>query len=222
MIRLNVIKKNYRLGETTVEALKGISFEIQKGDFICIAGSSGSGKTTLLNIIGCLDKQDNGNYSLDGISIDNIPDRELYKIRKKYIGFIFQNFNLIPVLTAYENVEFPLILENIPKIERKELVERALKEVELFDRSRHKPDQLSGGQRQRVAIARALVKRPPVILADEPTANLDSTTGLKIIDLMKKINETDQTTFIFSTHDRGVMEHSKRTIRLVDGDIVKN
>jgi putative ABC transport system ATP-binding protein len=119
MIRLNAIKKNYHLGQTTVEALKSISFEIKEGNFICISGSSGSGKTTLLNIIGCLDKQDQGNYSLDGISIDQIPDRELYKIRKKYIGFIFQNFNLIPVLTAYENVEYPLILENIPKNEGK-------------------------------------------------------------------------------------------------------
>lgn len=221
MISLKKITKSYQLGQTQVQALKEISLEIKRGDFLCIAGSSGSGKTTLLNIIGCLDKQDSGSYRLDHEIVDSIAVKDLYKLRRAYIGFIFQSFNLIPVLNTFENVEYPLILEQIPKRERTEMVNRALEEVGLYDRKDHKPDQLSGGQRQRAAIARALVKRPPLILADEPTANLDSVTGNKIIELMMKLNEEDQVTFIFSTHDKEVMEHSRKVFHLKDGEFVE-
>lgn len=219
MITLDGIQKNYHLGETVIQALKGITLEIKRGDFLCVAGSSGSGKTTLLNILGCLDKQDGGSYNLDDVRVDGVAEKDLFTLRRKYIGFIFQNFNLIPVLSAYENVEFPLILEKVPALQRGEMVKAALEEVELYDRRDHKPDQLSGGQRQRVAIARALVKRPPVILADEPTANLDSQTGNKIIDLMRKINEENKVTFIFSSHDKEIMAHAKRIVRLKDGEL---
>lgn len=220
MISLKQITKSYQLGQTKVQALKEISFEIKKGDFICIAGSSGSGKTTLLNIIGCLDKQNSGSYRLDQEIVDSIAEKDLYKLRRTYIGFIFQSFNLIPVLSTYENVEYPLILEQVSKKRRMEMVNLALEEVGLYDRKGHKPDQLSGGQRQRAAIARALVKRPPIILADEPTANLDSVTGNKIIELMMKLNEEDQVTFIFSTHAKDVMDHSQKVFHLKDGQFI--
>lgn len=223
MIQLNNIYKNYLLGQYSVAALKEISLAIQKGEFICIAGSSGSGKTTLLNIIGCLDKQSSGTYSLNDNSVDRIPEKELYKIRKQLIGFIFQNFNLIPVLTAYENIEYPLILDKglSPK-QREEMVNHVLNEVGIYDRRDHKPDQLSGGQRQRVAIARALVKQPPLILADEPTANLDSKTGQMILELMQKINQENQVTFIFSSHDHEIMKLSRRVVVLKDGEIIED
>lgn len=219
MIVINNLVKTYKLGNTTVEALNGLSVEIKRGDFICIAGSSGSGKTTFLNILGCLDRPDSGQYLLDDCNMTKIPQKKLVKYRRDYFGFIFQNFNLIPVLTAYENVEYPLILSNVSRKKRKELTSRALAEVGLYDRKDHKPDQLSGGQRQRVSIARSLVKRNPIVLADEPTANLDSTTGGEILELMKKLNENDNTTFIFSTHDKEVMGHSNMILHLKDGKI---
>lgn len=222
MIILENIVKQYKVGEDTVNALKGINLEISRGDFICIAGNSGSGKTTLLNIIGCLDKSDGGSYRLDDCIIDNVSEKNLYKIRRDKIGFIFQSFNLILVLTAYENVEYPLILGKMQKSLRHELVTRALKEVSIYDRKDHLADQLSGGQRQRVAIARALAKRPPIILADEPTANLDSATGKNVIELMRKINKEDNTTFVFSTHDKEVMQAANKVIHLKDGMIISD
>ncbi len=218
----NVIK-DYKLGNIVVNALKGINLEIDKGDFICIAGPSGSGKTTLLNLIGCIDVATSGTVEVAGQAIHNLKEKDLTKIRLHKVGFIFQTFNLIKVLNIYENVEFPLfLLKHISKKERDERIKYFLNEVGLYDRIKHKPNELSGGQRQRVAIARALVTQPEIILADEPTANLDSVTGENIVDLMRKINEHDKTTLIFSTHDYTIMSIAKRIVMIKDGLIVSD
>lgn len=201
--------------------MKGITFEIRKGEFLCIAGASGSGKTTLLNIIGCLDKPTSGEIKLEGKNISNLNRFELSMVRRHKMGFIFQTFNLIPVLSAYENVEYPLLLKKVDKKTRKEKVWKVLEEVGIKEYAHHRPDELSGGQRQRVAIARALVTEPVIVLADEPTANLDSVTGENIIDLMLKINKENGTTFIFSTHDSKIIKHAGRVIELRDGVVVK-
>ncbi len=214
------VKKDYRLGNTTINALRGVSFEVDKGGFICIAGPSGSGKTTLLNLIGCIDKATSGDVEIAGQVVNGLNKKELTEIRLHKIGFIFQTFNLIKVLNVYENVEFPLLLmKNLSKKEKDHRIKYFLNEVGLYDRMKHKPQELSGGQRQRVAIARALVTKPEIILADEPTANLDSVTGENIINLMKKINEHDKTTLIFSTHDESIMQLTNKLIRLKDGVI---
>jgi len=219
IVSMQEVVKNYHLGKTVVNALKAIDLEVEKGEFICIAGPSGSGKTTLLNLIGCLDKPSSGKIFLDGDDVERLSDNRLSRLRAKRIGFIFQTFNLIPVLSAFENTEYPLLLKGVPRASRKNKVLSMLEEVELSDFVRHRPDQLSGGQRQRVAIARALVADPEMILADEPTANLDSETGKAIVDLMRKINQEMKTTFIFSTHDSMVMKYAHRMIRLQDGRI---
>ncbi len=219
MITLKDVKKNYQAGETEVKALRGVNLDIEKGEFMSIAGPSGSGKTTLLNLIGCLDKADSGEITVDGITIKNQKKKELALLRRGKIGFIFQSFNLIPVLSAFENVSFVLSLLNLPDAEVKKRTEDILNEVGLGDMMDRRPNQLSGGQQQRVAIARALVKNPLLVLADEPTANLDSETGKDILKLMKNLNKKHNTTFIFSTHDPMVMDYADRLVLLHDGEI---
>ena len=220
IVSMQKVVRNYHLGKTVVNALRGIDLQVEKGEFICIAGPSGSGKTTLLNLIGCLDKPTSGKVLLDGDDVERLSDNQLSRLRAQRIGFIFQAFNLIPVLSAFENIEYPLLLKGVPRGSRKKKVLTMLEEVELADFVRHRPNQLSGGQRQRVAIARALVTDPEMILADEPTANLDSKTGEGIVDLMRKINQEMKATFIFSTHDSMVMKYAHRMIRLQDGRII--
>jgi putative ABC transport system ATP-binding protein len=224
IVTLNEVKKTYKLGMTDVPAVKGVSAKIEKGDFISIAGPSGSGKTTILNMIGCIDKPTEGTVEIAGHVTKNLNDHDITELRHKVLGFIFQSFNLIPVLTVYENIEFPLLLsknETIGKAEKKEWIEHLMDEVGLVDWKKHRPNELSGGQRQRVAIARALVTRPQIVLADEPTANLDSVTGAQIIELMKKINREQETTFIFSTHDKTIVDIADHIIRLKDGLVIE-
>lgn len=220
IVSMQKVVRNYYLGKTVVHALGGIDLEVEKGEFICVAGPSGSGKTTLLNLIGCLDRPSSGKVFLDGDDVERLSDNKLSRLRAEKIGFIFQAFNLIPVLSAFENIEYPLLLKGVPRGSRKKKVLAMLEEVELADFIRHRPNQLSGGQRQRVAIARALVTDPEMILADEPTANLDSKTGEAIVDLMRRINQEMKATFIFSTHDSMVMKYAHRMIRLQDGRII--
>ena len=224
IIELTNVKKTYALGKVEVEAVRGVSFAIEKGDFISIAGPSGSGKSTILNLIGCIDTPTAGTVDIEGRPTAGLSDKELTILRHDAIGFIFQSFNLIPVLDVYENIEFPLLMGagGPPKKERRAWVESLVAEVGLAQWRRHKPNELSGGQRQRVAIARALVTRPRIVLADEPTANLDSKTGEQIISLMKKINREIATTFIFSTHDPTIVQEADHVIRLHDGEVVEN
>ncbi len=221
IVTLSDVKKDYPLGKLTVRALKGIDLTISTGEFTTIAGPSGSGKTTLLNLVGCVDVATEGVVTVAGQETGKLSDRELTKLRLHKLGFIFQSFNLIPVLDMFQNVEFPLLLQGgMTKAERHKRVRDIVDRVGLTDQLRQRPNELSGGQRQRVAIARALVTKPQIVLADEPTANLDSATGSSIIDLMKEMNEQDQTTFIFSTHDPHVMERAGRIVKLVDGLVV--
>jgi putative ABC transport system ATP-binding protein len=218
IVELKNVKKTYMLGKTEVQALRGLSFSIERGDFTAIAGPSGSGKTTILNMVGCIDTPTEGDVYVEGEDVVVLPDKELTRFRLNKIGFIFQSFNLIPVLNVFENIEFPLLLKrDVGRKERQELIMHFIGEVGLEERVRNKPAELSGGQRQRVAIARALVTRPVIVLADEPTANLDSDTGHKIVDLMKEINRDEKTTFIFSTHDSHIIEHAGRVINIRDG-----
>jgi putative ABC transport system ATP-binding protein len=218
--KLENIHKVYHIGKIDFPALRGISFSIEEGEFLSIAGPSGSGKTTVLNLLGCLDKPSQGKIFLEEKDITALPTAKLADVRRKNIGFIFQTFNLIPVLTAMENVEFPLILkgQHDPK-ERHRVTEEILTEVGLKDFLHRRPNEMSGGQQQRVAVARALVKKPKLVLADEPTANLDSVTGEEILQLMLELNQKTSTTFVFSTHDRMVMDFARRLIRLRDGKI---
>ena len=223
VIELHGVKKNYPLGGTVVHAVKGVDLTIQEGDFLSIVGPSGSGKTTLLNIIGCIDQASEGTVVIHGEEIHTLNDRKLTDLRLHRIGFIFQTFNLIPVLTVRENVEFPLLLMKRARISKQEVrtrVEKLVNEVGLTEYIEHRPYELSGGQRQRVAIARALVTNPDIVLADEPTANLDSETGQKILELMKDLNEIEKTTFIFSTHDPDVLKYAKDVVKIRDGRIV--
>ncbi|MCK4453059.1 ABC transporter ATP-binding protein [candidate division WOR-3 bacterium] len=214
--------KDYKVGKVLFPALRGISLKIEDGEFIAIAGPSGSGKTTLLNIIGCLDIPTKGDVLINGTSITTLSTKEKAEFRKNELGFVFQTFNLIPVLTAYENVEMPLILVNMPAEEKKERVISILEEVGLEEFVHRKSNEMSGGQQQRVAIARALVKKPSMVLADEPTANLDSMNAKEILSLMKELNKKKKTTFIFSTHDPLVMEFAERIIYLRDGKIASD
>ena len=221
VVELRDVKKQYMLGETKVEAMRGVNLEIERGEFLAIAGPSGSGKSTMLNMIGCIDTPTSGLVRIDGVEVEGLSDKELTRYRREKVGFIFQSFNLIPVLDVYENIEFPLLLKkSLSKRERDELVMRFVEEVGLGDRLKNKPSELSGGQRQRVAIARALVAKPLIILADEPTANLDSETGKRIIELMRHINEEEKTTFVFSTHDAHIMNEARRVVRILDGRIL--
>lgn len=213
------VTKTYKLGSVEVTALDGVTFSVSAGDFLAIAGPSGSGKTTLLNLVGGLDVPSSGEIRIDGERLDLLADAKRADLRAHKIGFVFQTFNLIPVLTAYENVEYPLLLRKDHERERRNRVEAALAQVGLSDRMRHRPSELSGGQQQRVAIARALVADPAVILADEPTANLDGHTSHEIIDLMRKINADRKTTFLFSTHDPRIVKIADRVLDIVDGRI---
>jgi putative ABC transport system ATP-binding protein len=213
--------KNYTLGKVVVPALRGVSLQVHEGEFLSIAGPSGSGKTTLLNLIGCVDTPSSGTVEVAGQDTSQLGERALTNLRLHTIGFIFQSFNLVPVLSVLQNVELPLLLQGkLGSGERKRRVIELLDRVGLRDHARHRPTELSGGQRQRVAIARALVTRPQLVLADEPTANLDSVTGENIIDLMQELNRTERTTFIFSTHDARVMSHASAVVRLADGKLV--
>lgn len=221
LVEIKGVTKKYQLEKTEFLALKGIDLEVPQGDFTAIAGCSGSGKSTLLNLIGCLDQSTTGEVWINNMKVDDMSERELDYVRLHTIGFIFQSFNLIPVLNIYENIELPLLIrKDLSKAEKKERVEHFMTCVGLADKRLHKPSELSGGQRQRIAVARALVTKPELVLADEPTANLDSKTGIEIIELMKHINETEQTTFIFSTHDPKVLQYTNHVIKLQDGKIL--
>lgn len=224
IVELQTVRKVYPLGKVQVEAVKGVSFSIEKGDFISIAGPSGSGKTTILNMIGLVDQPTEGEVLLDGKPTSKLKDSELTRLRHETLGFIFQSFNLIPVLNVWENVEFPLLLgkTRVGKGEKNEWIDHLIEEVGLSEWRKHKSNELSGGQRQRVAIARALVTRPQIVLADEPTANLDSATGEQILELMKKINRELETTFIFSTHDARIVDIADHIVRLRDGLVIEN
>ncbi|MGV3621072.1 MAG: ABC transporter ATP-binding protein [Archangium sp.] len=221
IITIQDVVKEYSLGATVVQALRGVSLTVDKGEFISIAGPSGSGKTTLLNLIGCVDVATRGIVKVADRNTSELSERELTDLRLNTIGFIFQSFNLVSVLSVYQNVEFPLLLQNkLSGKERKARVEGLLGQVGLQSHMKHRPNELSGGQRQRVAIARALVTDPLIVLADEPTANLDSETGEAILDVMKQLNQQKGTTFIFSTHDHKVMRHANAVIRLADGKVL--
>lgn len=220
MVEVRDLHKSYKVGKVLFPALRGINTTIEDGEFTAIAGPSGSGKTTLLNIIGCLDTPTKGQVLINNMDTSELSTKEKAALRKNEIGFVFQTFNLIPVLTAFENVELPLILLDMPAGEKKEKVVNILKEVGLEEFINRRPNEMSGGQQQRVAIARALVKGPSMVLADEPTANLDSTTATEILGLMKELNEKLRSMFIFSTHDFLVMDFASRLIKLRDGKIV--
>ncbi|MCX7957329.1 MAG: ABC transporter ATP-binding protein [Endomicrobia bacterium] len=219
IVLLKKVFKSYKLGKTEVNALNGIDLEIKEGEFLAICGPSGSGKTTLLNLIGCLDEPMEGTIEILNYNVKHLSDSKLSELRNKYIGFIFQTFNLIPVISAYENVEYPLIIQGVTAKERKRKVLQIIKEVGLEKFLHHKPDELSGGQRQRVAIARALVTLPKIVLADEPTANLDTNTGEEIIELMHRMNREHRITFIFSTHDHKIVKHAEKVYYLRDGKL---
>lgn len=222
MISAQSVHKTYIDGETQVHALRGIDIRIGEAEFLAIAGPSGSGKSTLLNIIGCIDTPDTGEVEVDGETVTGKKTRDLVEIRRAKIGFVFQNFNLIPVLTAYENVAMPLALLGLREAEIRQRSMAMLAEVGLRGMEDRRPSRLSGGQQQRVAVARALVKEPLIVLADEPTANLDSETGEAILKLMLDLNRRLGTTFVFSTHDQMVMEYARRLCLLHDGLIVSD
>lgn len=217
------LKKTYRTGDVSTDALRGVSFSIDEGAFVSFVGPSGSGKTTLLNLLGCLDKPSSGQLLVAGMEVGTLNGTDAALFRGKHIGFIFQSFNLIPVLTVFENIEYPLVMvQNVPAARRREAVEELLEAVGMTDQRRKKPDQLSGGQKQRVAIARALVTRPELVLADEPTANLDHDTAMSIIHLMKAIRDKLRTTFVFSTHDARIIGEVESVFRLEDGSLKTN
>lgn len=220
VVRVEGVHKRYRMGRQSLTALKNVSLAVRKGEFLAIAGPSGSGKSTLLNLIGCIDTPSEGAVYLGKLEVSSLDSDRLADIRLRYIGFVFQTFNLLPVLSAWENVEYPLLhRKDLTKKQRHSRTEHYLKVVGLSSYAKHRPNQLSGGQRQRVAIARALATRPSIVLADEPTANLDHKTGERIIALMKHINRVEKTTFIFSTHDPTVMAMANRIVYLKDGEI---
>ena len=219
IITVDNINKTYKNGSLELQVLKNISFKVDKGEFLAIMGSSGSGKSTMMNILGCLDNQYEGKYILDGIDISKSSENELSEIRNKKIGFIFQSFNLLPRLTALENVELPLVYSSVPKEERHKRANELLEMVGLKDRTHHRPNELAGGQRQRVAIARALVNNPSIILADEPTGNLDSKSEAEIIEILQKLNKMGKT-IVIVTHEPNIGEIAQRKIVFKDGEII--
>ena len=219
IITVDNLNKTYKNGSLELQVLKNISFKVDKGEFLAIMGSSGSGKSTMMNILGCLDNQYEGKYILDGIDISKSTENELSEIRNKKIGFIFQSFNLLPRLTALENVELPLIYSSVPKEERHKRANELLEMVGLKERTHHRPNELSGGQRQRVAIARALVNNPSIILADEPTGNLDSKSEAEIIEILQKLNKMGKT-IVIVTHEPNIGEIAQRKIVFKDGEII--
>ena len=218
-VSLRNVDKTYRLDTVTVPALSGVSIDIRPGRFTVLCGPSGSGKTTLLNMMGCIDRPDTGEIQVDSQAVQAMTDDALSDFRARRIGFVFQNFNLLPVLTAFENVEYPLVLAAVPAAQRKERVRALLDAVGLADRAGNRPGQLSGGQRQRVAIARALATEPALVLADEPTANLDSQTGAEIIALMRRLQRERGASFVFSSHDPMVLAQADDVVRIRDGRI---
>ena len=220
MIRLEGISRTYQLGGQPVHALDGITEHIQPGEHVAIMGPSGSGKSTLLNVLGCLDRPDAGHYWLDGREVGTLSDEELTAVRRNLIGFVFQSFHLIPRLTAAENVELPMVFAGLSRAERRRKVEAALAAVALSDRMDHRPDQLSGGERQRVALARSTVMGPRVLLADEPTGNLDTTSGRQILELLDRMND-EGITLVVVTHDPSVARRADRVIVLVDGRVAR-
>ena len=217
LVEATDLTKEYTLGRTVVPALRGVSLEIRKGAFAVLAGPSGSGKSTLLNLLGCLDHPTTGSIRIAGQDVSHLADAELSAFRAKRLGFIFQSFNLVPVLSCYENVEYPLRLNRVPRSEAKQRTLAMLEAVGLANHARHRPGELSGGQRQRVAIARALVTGPDLVLADEPTANLDSVTGERIVDLMREMQRLSGTAFLIATHDPMVTSHAEERMKIHDG-----
>jgi putative ABC transport system ATP-binding protein len=211
------IKKTYRQGKVEVKALNGVNLSIEKGAFVALAGPSGSGKTTMLNIIGGLDLADSGRVIMGGNALGDMTQSELANLRLRNVGFVFQAYNLIPVLSALENVEFVMLLQGVPQTERRERAKAILDDVGLEGKYDRRPAELSGGQQQRVAVARAIVSNPSIVLADEPTANLDSKTGKGLLEMMKQMNEKKNATFIFSTHDKMVMDYARRLVLIRDG-----
>jgi putative ABC transport system ATP-binding protein len=220
MVRFQNVKKQFPSGEGVVKALSDITFSCQSGEFVALVGASGSGKSTLLNILGGLERPDAGEVEINGQIITALSDDDLTRFRAERLGFVFQNFNLLPVLTAFENIEYPLLLRGTPGPERLQAVNAWLDQVGLAEAANRRPAEMSGGQRQRVAVARALVHKPLVVLADEPTANLDQTTGAEVLGLMKEINRRTGTTFIFATHDPKIVNLAGRVIEISDGRIV--
>jgi putative ABC transport system ATP-binding protein len=216
-ITVRNLVKDYPLGRTTVHALRGVDLAIERGEYLCVSGPSGAGKSTLLNILGLLDDATGGEFDFDGVAIAGLEPKALHRFRRERIAFIFQSFNLVPVLNAYENIEFPLLIKKVDAAERKRRIAQLTEEVGIGEYLTHKPDELSGGQRQRVAIARALVTNPQVVFADEPTANLDSENGTAVLDLMRRLNREERTTFVIASHDQSVMSEADRMIRVVDG-----
>ncbi|MCM2278615.1 MAG: ABC transporter ATP-binding protein [Oligoflexia bacterium] len=217
LLQAQDVCKTYHLGETSVQALQHVDLEVREGEFLALAGSSGSGKTTLLNLFGCLDRPTSGRILVAGTDVAKLDPDALAEFRAATIGFIFQTFNLFPVLSARENVEYPMLLNKTPAPEREKRAKEALERVGLARFLDHRPDQLSGGQRQRVAIARALVKRPKIIFADEPTANLDKKTAVEVLTLMRDLNSSEKVTFVFSTHDSMILSLASRIFHMSDG-----
>jgi putative ABC transport system ATP-binding protein len=222
LVRVEAVTRRFPLDHNFVSALDTVDLRVDKGDFLAIAGPSGSGKSTLLNLIGCIDKPTSGRVVIEGVDTSQLSPNQLTALRREKIGFVFQTFNLIPVFTAAENVEFPLLVQRIGAVERRRRVTEALESVGLSARAKHRPDLLSGGERQRVAVARAIVHRPALVLADEPTANLDTRNATQLIDLMRDLNQRLGLTFIFSTHDARLLEHTPRIVRLTDGRVVSD
>ena len=222
LISIDSVSKAYRLGRVSVPALRDVTLAIARGEFLALAGPSGSGKTTLLNLVGCIDKPDRGRIVIDGADVTPLPLHRLAALRRDTLGYVFQTFNLIPVLTAYENVEYPLLLQGVPRGQRRERVEHWLAQVGLTDQAKQRPDQMSGGQRQRVAIARAMAGEPKLVIADEPTANLDSDTAARILDLLAHLNASTGVTFVFSTHDPALLARVPRVVRIHDGQIASD
>ena len=221
-IELENAVKTYQIGEVKTHALDGVSLSIAEGEFTALVGPSGSGKTTMLQLMGCLDRPNSGAVKINGQDVTKLSKNKRADLRREKIGFIFQFFALVPVLTAYENVELPLLLNNVKANERQERVMGLLEAVGLADRAGHRPDQLSGGEQQRVAIARALASEPLLVLADEPTANLDTVNGAQAMDIMQRLNQETGTAFIFATHDPRVMSYARRVIELQDGRVISN
>ena len=220
LVDVERVSKRYPLDHSFVTALENASLRIGRGEFLAIAGPSGSGKSTLLNLIGCIDSPTSGRVLIEGVDTTDLGRTQLANLRRRKLGFVFQTFNLIPVFTARENVEYPLLLQRMPGCERRRRVTEALESVGLADRASHRPDLLSGGERQRVAVARAIVQRPLLVLADEPTANLDTRTATQLIGLMRDLNRRLGVTFLFSTHDQRLLDHTDRVVHLCDGRVM--
>lgn len=222
LVSVEEVSRTFPLDHNAVKALDSVSLRVSTGEFLAISGPSGSGKSTLLNLIGCIDRPTNGSILIDGTDTTQLTPEQTTDLRRQKIGFVFQTFNLIPVFTAAENVEYPLLVQKVGTRERKSRVAEALASVGLSERANHRPDLLSGGERQRVAVARAIVHRPALVLADEPTANLDTRNATQLIDLMRELNQNLGLTFIFSTHDQRLLEHTPRIVRLTDGRIASD